>query len=380
MPVYISRSCCCATQGGKVVCSRKMETHTTTKELQGGKAYPVDRLSDVSYQTLKITSEEVLSRLKSNSASETEWFVLPEGLTVKIEQSNVSRLSLFGDDDPAHAVLALLRPENKTQVLALYLDGTWWPLDDVLKTSDPSRAGLVTVQSIGERVVLFLLSQVVFGTLERPVDEDIYFTPHPAGELGKILWRDGEAAGFYTIKRKGSLCDSCTSQSYTLPVLDTLFVRRRWRRAGLALGMLEDFCSSFASEEALGISCPISASMYQVCRKFLLAHEELRDRLFEVEAPGGWSQRSSVWLRARPEGTAAHRSAEVLNADPSGSRPLKLDDGEQTAVVKLTKIESDQPLPRAGSAGCETPRGRGHKRTGPDATGNTVSKRAKKSE
>nr|XP_015198974.1 PREDICTED: protein FAM169B-like [Lepisosteus oculatus] len=63
---------------------------------------------------------------------------------VKIEQSNVSRLSLFGDDDPAHAVLALLRPENKTQVLALYLDGTWWPLDDVLKTSDPSRAGLVT--------------------------------------------------------------------------------------------------------------------------------------------------------------------------------------------------------------------------------------------
>uniref|UniRef100_W5NAY4 Uncharacterized protein n=1 Tax=Lepisosteus oculatus TaxID=7918 RepID=W5NAY4_LEPOC len=145
MPVYISRSCCCATQGGKVVCSRKMETHTTTKELQGGKAYPVDRLSDVSYQTLKITSEEVLSRLKSNSASETEWFVLPEGLTVKIEQSNVSRLSLFGDDDPAHAVLALLRPENKTQVLALYLDGTWWPLDDVLKTSDPSRAGLVTV-------------------------------------------------------------------------------------------------------------------------------------------------------------------------------------------------------------------------------------------
>ncbi|MBN3312357.1 F169A protein, partial [Atractosteus spatula] len=122
-----------------------------------GKAYPVDRLSDVSYQTLKITSEEVLSRLKSNSASETEWLVLPEGLTVKIDQSNVSRLSLFGDDDPAHAVLALLRPENKTQVLALYLDGTWWPLDDVLKTSDPSRAGLVTVSlTLSSAVVLKL--------------------------------------------------------------------------------------------------------------------------------------------------------------------------------------------------------------------------------
>ncbi|MBN3312347.1 F169B protein, partial [Atractosteus spatula] len=175
--------------------------------------------------------------------------------------------------------------------------------------------GVLQVRSIGERVVLFLLSQVVFGALERPVDEDIYFTPHPAGELGKILWRDGEAAGFYTIKRKGSLCDSCTSQSYTLPVLDTLFVRRRWRRAGLALGMLEDFCSSFASEEALGISCPISASMYQVCRKFLLAHEEQRDRLFEVEAPGGWSQRRSVWLQARPGGTAAHREARTRARD-----------------------------------------------------------------
>lgn len=60
----------------------------------------------------------------------------------------------------------------------------------------------------------------------------------------------------------GSLCDSCTGQSYQLPVLDTVFVRSHWRRTGLALQMLEDFCSSQPSEAILGISFPVSPGMY----------------------------------------------------------------------------------------------------------------------
>lgn len=60
----------------------------------------------------------------------------------------------------------------------------------------------------------------------------------------------------------GSLCDGCTGQSYQLPVLDTVFVRSHWRRTGLALQMLEDFCSSQPSEGILGISFPMSPGMY----------------------------------------------------------------------------------------------------------------------
>lgn len=33
-----------------------------------------------------------------------------------------------------------------------------------------------------------------------------------------------------------------------------------------------------------------------VCRRFLQQHEEYRDRLYEVEAPGSWTQRQNIWL------------------------------------------------------------------------------------
>lgn len=60
------------------------------------------------------------------------------------------------------------------------------------------------VQSFGERIVLFVLNTIVFGRLERRLDsDDMFFLPHPAKEQAKILWRDGAAVGFYSIKMKG---------------------------------------------------------------------------------------------------------------------------------------------------------------------------------
>lgn len=59
------------------------------------------------------------------------------------------------------------------------------------------------VKSLMERVLLSLMSQVMYGLLERAQDEDMYFSPHAQEEFGKIFWKDSEAAGFYTVKRKG---------------------------------------------------------------------------------------------------------------------------------------------------------------------------------
>lgn len=78
---------------------------------------------------------------------------------------------------------------------------------------------------------------------------------------------------FFHVYFAGSLCDGTTSQCYLLPVLDTIFVQRKYRRGGLGMKMLHDFCQSFKSEDALGISCPISAAMYQ-------------GKLFDVETLG----------------------------------------------------------------------------------------------
>lgn len=52
--------------------------------------------------------------------------------------------------------------------------------------------------------MLFILNVVVFGRLERKLDDDdMFFLPHSGKEEAKILWRDGAAVGFYTTKVKG---------------------------------------------------------------------------------------------------------------------------------------------------------------------------------
>lgn len=58
----------------------------------------------------------------------------------------------------------------------------------------------------------------------------------------------------------GSLCDSWSGQCYLLPVLDTVLVRKSWRRRGFGSQMLENFCSTFHSEKFLGVSSPLSPS------------------------------------------------------------------------------------------------------------------------
>uniref|UniRef100_A0A8C0UKC7 Family with sequence similarity 169 member B n=2 Tax=Cyanistes caeruleus TaxID=156563 RepID=A0A8C0UKC7_CYACU len=196
-------------------------------------------------------------------------------------------------------------------VLAIYLSQRWWPVEDVVKTADPARDGLVLVQTFGERIVLFVLNCIIFGMLEGSSANDAFFLPHSATERAKILWRSGEAAAFYSVKMKGSLCDGTTSQCYLLPVLDTIFVQRKYRRGGLGMKMLHDFCQSFLAEDALGISCPISAAMYQVCQKFLQAHPEEQKRLWEVEAPGDWSQRVNIWLKIQMESSPSGISPEA---------------------------------------------------------------------
>lgn len=61
----------------------------------------------------------------------------------------------------------------------------------------------------------------------------------------------------------GSLCGEGVGVCYLLPVLDTVFVRRKHRRQGLGVAMLRDFCATFHEDEALGVSWPISPAMYQ---------------------------------------------------------------------------------------------------------------------
>ncbi|XP_068954602.1 protein FAM169B-like isoform X2 [Petaurus breviceps papuanus] len=267
--------------------------------------YPVDILEDNPQVALE-SSVAYYSTVGEQAGTSPKYYSLPTGEKVKLEDASVCFLPMYRDE-PKCKILVLVKPQDRKTALAVYLNRSWWSIEEIMKTSDPSREGLIQVQSFGERIVLFILNCVIFGRLERNLDDGMFFLPHSATEHAKILWRNGDAIGFYTIKMKGSLCGRNTSECYMLPVLDTAFVRRKHRREGLGMKMLHDFCQTFETEDALGISCPISTAMYQVCRKFLLACPEEQDRLWEVEAPGSWCQRVNIWLKIQLEPSLSYR-------------------------------------------------------------------------
>ncbi|XP_056110909.1 LOW QUALITY PROTEIN: protein FAM169B [Rhinichthys klamathensis goyatoka] len=308
----------------------KMESNSKLENSFKVKPYPVD-LPVQHYGELTTGCDEYLSSVKSDGA---RLFTLPHGEKVEVTCENIGRLAFLRDGDLSCFILALHTPEDETQVVAVFLQGKWCPVGDVLKTSNKSRRGLVLVESVMERVVLFLLSQVIFGILERPLGEDLYFSAYSLWEHGKILWQNGEAVGFYTVKKKGSLCDGCSGQSYQLPVLDTVFVRSHWRRTGLALQMLEDFCLSQPSEGILGISFPMSPGMYGVCKKYLGIHKEERDRLYEVEPPGEWAQRRNVWLNIQMRDLPKHCGNSEQSPHSSYSHERREADLEEEGILR----------------------------------------------
>ncbi|XP_078388508.1 protein FAM169B [Cetorhinus maximus] len=258
-------------------------------------SYPVDILTNGDWDTLKQSSEAYLSRLSNRDKAVTESFRLANGEKLAVTPSTVTFLHVHREDRE-HRVLGLLNPQDNQAVVALYLGGRWWVLDDVLRTSNDARRELVQVQSVAEQIVLYLLNRIIYRRREF-LPGSILFLHHPANQFAKIFWKNGEAVGFYTVKQKGSLCTDCTSQCYQLPVLDTLFVRRTYQRQGIGLKILHDFCSIFGGDEAVGISRPISGAMYKVCSKYLQSRPREQERVWEVVAPGDWSQRVNVWLQ-----------------------------------------------------------------------------------
>uniref|UniRef100_A0A8D0FAU3 Soluble lamin-associated protein of 75 kDa n=1 Tax=Strix occidentalis caurina TaxID=311401 RepID=A0A8D0FAU3_STROC len=91
----------------------------------------------------------------------------------------------------------------------------------------------------------------------------------------------------------GSICSSSLTQSYQLPVLDTMFVRKKHRGKDFGLIMLEDFVDSF-TEDTLGLRYPLSSFMYIACKHYFEKYPGDHDLLWEVEGAGHWFQRTPI--------------------------------------------------------------------------------------
>ncbi|XP_006167852.1 LOW QUALITY PROTEIN: soluble lamin-associated protein of 75 kDa [Tupaia chinensis] len=253
-------------------------------------AFPVDMLDNCSHEELENSAEDYMSDLRCGDPENPEYFSLLN-ITIPISLSNVGFVPLYGGDQ-TQKILALFAPEDSLTAVALYLADQWWAIDDIVKTSLPSRDGLKQVSTLGERVVLYVLNRIIYRKQEMERNE-IPFLCHSSTDYAKILWKKGEAIGFYSVKPTGSMCTSFLTQSYQLPVLDTMFVRKKYRGRDFGLNMLEDFVDSF-TEDALGLRYPLSSLMCTACKQYFEKYPGDHELLWEVEGVGHWYQRIPV--------------------------------------------------------------------------------------
>ena len=65
------------------------------------------------------------------------------------------------------------------------------------------------VNSYRDRIVLFILSQICFQQHDLTDAENMVFLCPGHHEKASIIWHEGEAAGYYTLKPKGNLLLHC---------------------------------------------------------------------------------------------------------------------------------------------------------------------------
>ncbi|XP_023799411.1 soluble lamin-associated protein of 75 kDa isoform X1 [Cyanistes caeruleus] len=254
-------------------------------------SFPVDILDNYSHEDLENSAEDYLFDLRWGKSNSPEFFSLPDRRKVPISLTSVGFVPLYGEEQ-THKVLALFAPWDSFTAVALYLADQWWSIDDIVKTSVPDRQGLHQVKSVGERVVLYVLNRIIYRTQEMERNETPFLC-HGSNHYAKIMWKKGEAIGFYSVKPTGSVCSSLLKQKCKLPVLDTMFVRKKHRGKDSGLMMLEDFVDSF-TEEPLGLRYPLSSFMYTACKQYLEKYPGDKNLLWQVEGAGDWFQRKSI--------------------------------------------------------------------------------------
>ncbi|XP_077572134.1 uncharacterized protein LOC144196034 isoform X1 [Stigmatopora nigra] len=253
--------------------------------------FPVDFLADVSQAQLEASAHKYMNHLLYNNTDGLEEITLSDNTKVSVGLSSVGYVPLYVSSDKDRT-LALFSPSNPFNAFALYLLDKWWTADDILKTSDVTRNGTLKVESVGERIVLYVLNRLIYRVREINPQDELPFLCHGGEDYSKIFWRNGEAVGFYSVKHSGTLY-SYSSRRYQLPVMDSIFVRKCHRRNGFGLHMLKDFVLSF-QDDCLGLRYPLTTAMYKMCEKYLHQYPGDADLLWEVEGEGELNQRFNI--------------------------------------------------------------------------------------
>ncbi|XP_060136211.1 soluble lamin-associated protein of 75 kDa isoform X1 [Zootoca vivipara] len=307
-----------------------------------GMAFPVDLLENYTHEDLESSGEDYMSDLRCGDPDNPEFLSLASNVKIPILLSTVGFIPLYGGEE-RHKVLALFAPEDLITAVALFLADQWWSIDDIMRTSVPSREGLLQVNSIGERVVLYVLNKMIYRQQEMEGNE-FPFLCHGSDDYAKILWKNGEAIGFYSVKLPGSICNAFLTQSYQLPVLDTMFVRKKHRGKDFGLLILEDFVDSF-TEDALGLRFPLTSFMRVACQKYFEQYPGDHYLLWEIEGTGTLHQRKTVASILEKESFKCIEGSQKENigsqADESFLQTAVNTTSEQASEPRETQLSAD---------------------------------------
>ncbi|XP_051924157.1 soluble lamin-associated protein of 75 kDa-like isoform X4 [Hippocampus zosterae] len=298
--------------------------------------FPVDFLANVSQAELEASAHNYLNNLLHSNTDSAEQLILSDSTKVSVGISRVGYVPLYGSSDKKR-MLALFSPADPLTAVALYLLDQWWTVDDILKTCDLARDGVVEVETVGERIVLYVLNRVIYRVREMNSEEELPFLCHGEKDYAKICWSNGEAVGFYSVKPSGSLHNYLSTRRYQLPVMDSLFVRKCHRGNGFGLRMLEDFVLSF-QDGRVGLRYPLTKAMYKMCEKYLCQYPGDTDLLWEVEGVGGPNQTFNISKRVQTIDLRAVSADLLLTAKPQEvTRETKKEVANEPIATKQTK-------------------------------------------
>ncbi|CAL8069210.1 unnamed protein product [Orchesella dallaii] len=190
--------------------------------------------------------------------------------------------------------VSVLKCTSCDKSVALLFNGAYCVLEKLLH-DETKEDGWHKVESISDRLVLYILSQIIYREYEVPDEDELaveYALP-PQTDICKVLWIKNSAVGFYSAKPRGSL-DLETMEWYSMAVLDTLFIRKPCRRNGYALSSLKDLLLEFPDQN-VGLSFPISQSMKKVASKYLNLHPNDRMKLWEITGCGSEGNCQNLW-------------------------------------------------------------------------------------
>lgn len=74
------------------------------------------------------------------------------------------------------------------------------------------------MDTVGERIVLYILNRIIYRTKESS-SEEIPFLCHGEKDHAKILWVNGEAVGFYSVKATGMQPQRYTTLFFSVIVI-----------------------------------------------------------------------------------------------------------------------------------------------------------------